>query len=88
MYRLREEGHETFTIGPEKGKVYNSKHGMPCKADYGVDEIRHEVISFYELVYENKVINSIQRVYFLTVQQSRDISGIGPACFMIELSMI
>lgn len=38
-YRLKEEGHETFTIGPEKGKTYNSKHGYPCKADFGIDEI-------------------------------------------------
>lgn len=41
-YRLKEEGHETFTIGPEKGKMYNSKHGYPCKADYGFDDIKHE----------------------------------------------
>lgn len=39
FYRLKEEGHETFTIGPEKGKVYNSKHGHPCKAEFGIDEI-------------------------------------------------
>ncbi|XP_045192297.1 putative cysteine protease YraA [Mercenaria mercenaria] len=38
-YRLKEEGYETFTIGPEKGKTYNSKHGYPCKADFGIDEI-------------------------------------------------
>ena len=37
--RLKEEGHKTFTIGPEKGKTYNSKHGYPCKADFGIDEI-------------------------------------------------
>ncbi|ESO91746.1 hypothetical protein LOTGIDRAFT_233342 [Lottia gigantea] len=41
-YRLREEGHETFTIGPEKNKVYNSKHSYPCKAAYGIDEIKLE----------------------------------------------
>ncbi|WAR12202.1 DEGLY-like protein [Mya arenaria] len=40
FYRLKEEGHETFTIGPEKGKTYNSKHGYPCKAEYGIDEIK------------------------------------------------
>ena len=39
FYRLKEEGHKTFTIGPEKGKTYNSKHGYPCKAEYGIDEI-------------------------------------------------
>ncbi|XP_060596349.1 putative cysteine protease YraA [Ruditapes philippinarum] len=38
-YRLKEEGHETFTIGPEKNKTYNSKHGYPCKAEFGIDEI-------------------------------------------------
>lgn len=38
-YRLLEEGHTVFTIGPEKGKTYNSKHGYPCKAEYGIDEI-------------------------------------------------
>lgn len=40
FYRLKEEGHTTFTIGPEKDKVYNSKHGYPCKAEYGIDEVR------------------------------------------------
>jgi len=39
-YRLKEEGHETFTIGPVKGNTYNSKHGYPCKAEYGIDEIK------------------------------------------------
>ena len=39
-YRLKEEGHEVFTIGPEKGKTYNSKHGLPCKAEFGIDEIK------------------------------------------------
>ncbi|XP_063419081.1 general stress protein 18-like [Mytilus trossulus] len=41
-YRLKEEGHETFTIGPEKGKTYNSKHGYPCKAEQGIDDVKHE----------------------------------------------
>ena len=44
---MREEGHETFTIGPEKGKMYNSKHGLPCKADYGFDDIKHKVTYSY-----------------------------------------
>ncbi|KAH3768174.1 protein/nucleic acid deglycase 2-like [Dreissena polymorpha] len=39
-YRLKEEGHEAFTVGPEKGKTYNSKNGYPCKAEYGIDEIQ------------------------------------------------
>lgn len=42
-YRLREEGYETFTIGPEQGKTYNSKHGYPCKAEVGIDDVNHEV---------------------------------------------
>lgn len=41
-YRLREEGFETFTIGPEQGKTYNSKHGYPCKAEVGIDDVNHE----------------------------------------------
>ncbi|WAR12192.1 DEGLY-like protein [Mya arenaria] len=40
FYRLKGEGHETFTIGPEKRKTYNSKHGYQCKAEYGIDEIK------------------------------------------------
>jgi len=47
FYRLKEEGHETFTIGPEKGKTYNSKHGYPCKAEFGIDEIK--VRTLFEL---------------------------------------
>ena len=43
-YRLKEEGYETFTIGPEKGKTYNSKHGYPCKAEEGIDDVRAEVM--------------------------------------------
>ncbi|ESN95664.1 hypothetical protein HELRODRAFT_193498 [Helobdella robusta] len=39
LLRLREAGHITFTIGPEQGKVYSSKHGYPCTADYGIDQI-------------------------------------------------
>ncbi|KAK6191419.1 hypothetical protein SNE40_003113 [Patella caerulea] len=39
-YRLKEEGFNTFTIGPEKDKVYNSKHSYPCKAAYGIDDIK------------------------------------------------
>ncbi|KAL4235321.1 hypothetical protein ACF0H5_006956 [Mactra antiquata] len=39
FYRLKEEGHQTFTIGPEKNKVYNSKHGYPCKAERGIDDV-------------------------------------------------
>jgi len=42
LYRLREAGHETFTIGPEEGKSYTSKHGYPCKADQSIVSINHE----------------------------------------------
>jgi len=39
LLRLREAGFETFTVGPEEGKVYNSKHGYPCKADRSIDHV-------------------------------------------------
>jgi protease I len=42
LFRLREEGYETFTIGPEQGKSYNSKHGYPCKADMGIDQVNDQ----------------------------------------------
>jgi len=42
LLRLREAGYETFTIAPEKGKSYNSKHGYPCKADYSIDEVTNK----------------------------------------------
>jgi len=42
LLRLREAGHETFTIGPDEGKVYNSKHGYPCKADRSIDQVNSE----------------------------------------------
>ena len=38
-YRMKEEGHDVCTIGPEKGKTYNSKNGNPCKAEMGIDEV-------------------------------------------------
>ena len=43
LLRFREEGYETFTIGPESGKVYQSKKGYPCKADKGIDSVAAEV---------------------------------------------
>ncbi|KAH3849899.1 hypothetical protein DPMN_092303 [Dreissena polymorpha] len=46
-YRLKEEGHETFTVGPEKGKTYNSKNGYPCKAEYGIDEIQVTAVQLW-----------------------------------------
>ncbi len=43
LLRFREEGIETFTIGPEAGKVYQSKKGYPCKADQGIDSVTPQV---------------------------------------------
>ena len=43
LLRFREEGYETFTIGPESGKVYQSKKGYPCKADKAIDSVTVEV---------------------------------------------
>jgi protease I len=42
LLRLREAGYETFTIAPEPGKVYTSKHGYPCKADKSIDEVKND----------------------------------------------
>lgn len=43
MLRFREEGFETFSIGPEQGKIYQSKKGYPCKADQCIDDVKPEV---------------------------------------------
>lgn len=43
LLRFREEGMETFTIGPEAGKVYQSKKGYPCKADRDIDSVSAQV---------------------------------------------
>ena len=32
-YRMLEEGYEVDLIGPEKHKVFTSKHGLPMKSD-------------------------------------------------------
>ncbi|XP_065831248.1 protein/nucleic acid deglycase 2-like [Oscarella lobularis] len=40
LLRFREElGIETFSVGPEKGKMYQSKKGYPCKSDKSIDEV-------------------------------------------------
>lgn len=39
LLRLKEAGHEAFTIAPEAGKTYTGKHGYPCKADKSIDEV-------------------------------------------------
>ena len=33
----------TFSVGPEEGKVYSSKKGYPCKADRNIDSVTTEV---------------------------------------------
>lgn len=42
LLRFREEGFETFTVGPEEGKIYQSKKGYPCKADRCIDNVKPE----------------------------------------------
>lgn len=42
LLRLREAGYETFTVAPEKGKTYTSKHGYPCTSDRSIDEVTAE----------------------------------------------
>ncbi|KAL5015905.1 hypothetical protein ScPMuIL_005494 [Solemya velum] len=42
FYRLKEEGYETFTIGPQKDMVYKSKWGLPCKSEETVDNVKAE----------------------------------------------
>ena len=32
-----------FTVGPEEGKVYQSKKGYPCKADRSIDSVTAKV---------------------------------------------
>lgn len=38
--RLAEAGAEVLVAGPEEGKAYKSKFGMPCKADVSYDSVR------------------------------------------------
>ena len=40
---------ETFTIGPEAGKVYQSKKGYPCKADRDIDSVTSQVYNILKL---------------------------------------
>jgi len=37
--RLREAGGRVTVAGPESGRVYQSKHGYPCRADASVDAL-------------------------------------------------
>ena len=43
LLRFREEGMETFTIGPEAGKTYTSKKGYPCKSDRDIASVSTQV---------------------------------------------
>lgn len=38
--RLEEAGFKTEVAGPESGKIYNGKHGYPCKADLSFDSMQ------------------------------------------------
>ena len=43
LLRFKEEGYKVYCIGPEEGKVYQSKKGYPCKADTCIDNVAAEV---------------------------------------------
>lgn len=40
LLRFREEGADVIVAGPEAGRVYESKHGYPARADRAVESIR------------------------------------------------
>ncbi|MBO8163514.1 MAG: type 1 glutamine amidotransferase [Brevibacillus sp.] len=42
VLRLREEGAVVYLAGPEAGKAYVGKYGVPCTADKSLDEINAE----------------------------------------------
>ena len=39
IYRVREEGAEVHLVGPEKGKKYIGKYGVPAEAEFSFEEI-------------------------------------------------
>ncbi|MFC4766696.1 type 1 glutamine amidotransferase domain-containing protein [Effusibacillus consociatus] len=39
IYRAREEGAVVDLVGPEKGKVYYGKYGVPAVAEFSFDEV-------------------------------------------------
>ena len=39
IYRVREEGAIVHLVGPEKGKKYIGKYGVPAEAEYAFDEV-------------------------------------------------
>ena len=43
--RLEEAGFKIIVTGPEAHKIYDSKHGYPCKADCAFDEIDAETLA-------------------------------------------
>lgn len=43
--RLEEEEYETIIAGEQMGKIYNGKHGYPCKAEVSISEIEE---SFFD----------------------------------------
>lgn len=40
VLRFREEGADVMIVGPEAGRVYESKHGYPAKADRAAESVR------------------------------------------------
>lgn len=44
VLRFREEGAEVLVVGPEAGKVYESKHGYPVKSDRAVESLRGDSV--------------------------------------------
>ncbi|WP_314584283.1 type 1 glutamine amidotransferase domain-containing protein [Paenibacillus terrigena] len=39
IYRVREEGAIVHLVGPEKGKKYIGKYGVPAEAEFAFDEV-------------------------------------------------
>lgn len=43
--RLEEAGFKTVIAGPEAGKIFNGKHGYPCKSDVSYEHIQSSLFS-------------------------------------------
>jgi protease I len=39
LLRLREEGADVVVVGPQKGRIFTSKHGYPVTSDLAADEV-------------------------------------------------
>jgi len=39
VHRLREEGANVMLAGPEKGKIYTGKNGVPAKSDMAINDV-------------------------------------------------